>query len=268
MSNDSTKKKIVVALGVCLVCSILVSTAAVSLHGIQEENKKTDKVKNILIAGNLFEDSVDVTKIFDEKIQAEILNLKTGEFLPKDEYGDNLDPEKFDIKAMAKDPQYGTSIPGDADIAQIHRMPLYVPVYKVYEKDRITKYILPIYGKGLWSTLYGFIALDKDLVTIKGITFYEHGETPGLGGEVDNPRWKQTWVGKKAFDGQWNVRIEVIKGKVDPSNKNAIYQIDGLSGSTLTTRGVDHLVRFWLGQNGYAPFFSKLREEGSIYSAH
>ena len=72
----------------------------------------------------------------------------------------------------------------------IKRKPKYMVIYEVEEGDKIDKYIFPIYGKGLWSTMYGFIALDKDLKTIKGFTFYEHGETPGLGGEVDNPKWK------------------------------------------------------------------------------
>ena len=109
--------------------------------------------------------------------------------------------------------------------------------------------------------MFGFVALGSDLRTIEGFTFYEHGETPGLGGEVDNPNWKKTWQGKKAFGEDWEVKIEVIKGRVDPSSDKAKYQVDGLSGSTLTTRGVDYLVKFWLGDNGYGPFLKRLREE-------
>jgi len=134
-------------------------------------------------------------------------------------------------------------------------------IYKVLDDGEISKLILPIYGKGLWSTMYGFIALDRDLCTIKGFTFYEHGETPGLGGEVDNPRWKKSWLGKQAFDENGNCRIHVIKGKVDMNDTNAIYKVDGLSGSTLTTRGVDQTVRFWLGDWGYKPFLDKMRGE-------
>ena len=155
----------------------------------------------------------------------------------------------------------GKLIPSSEDIAQLKRMPKYMAVYFVKEDGEIKEIILPIYGKGLWSTMYGFMALDSDLQTIRGFTFYEHGETPGLGGEVDNPNWKKIWKGKKAFDEEWNVKIEVIKGRVDPSSDNAKYQIDGLSGSTLTTRGVDNLVKFWLGDNGYGPFLEKTERE-------
>jgi Na+-transporting NADH:ubiquinone oxidoreductase subunit C len=261
MSSDSTKKIIVTALGVCLVCSILVASAFVSLHGRVERNKKLDMLKNILIAGNMYDKHTDVLKIFDEKIQTDIIVLKTGQIVPKSEYSDLLDPEDFNIKKLVKVPQYSEAIPANQDISGIKRKPRDMIVYKVVQDGKIEKIILPIYGKGLWSTMYAFIALDRDLKTIKGITFYEHGETPGLGGEVDNPRWKQLWVDKRAFDDEGNVKIEVIKGHVDETRPDAVYKIDGLTGATLTTRGVDHLVRYWLGENGYGPYLTKLKEE-------
>jgi len=261
MSAESTKKIIGVALGICIVCSILVSTAAVMLNARQEENKELEKIRNILQAGNLLDKGKDIKKIYDQYIETRMINLETGETVLETAYTDELNPEKFDIKTLAGDPQYGKSIPANQDLAQIKRMPKYMAVYFVKEDGEIKEVILPIYGKGLWSTMYGFIALNRDLRTVDGFTFYEHGETPGLGGEVDNPSWKKIWKGKEAFDENGDVRIEVIKGRVDPSSENAKYQVDGLSGSTLTTRGVDHLVKFWLGENGYGPFFQRLREE-------
>jgi Na+-transporting NADH:ubiquinone oxidoreductase subunit C len=134
-------------------------------------------------------------------------------------------------------------------------------VYLVKEDNKVDKIVLPVYGKGLWSTMYGFMALDKDLKTVKGFTFYDHAETPGLGGEIDNPRWKNSWKEKQAFDEEGNVKIEVIKGQVDTSRPDAKYQIDGISGATLTARGVDHLVQFWLGDNGYGLLIKSLRED-------
>jgi Na+-transporting NADH:ubiquinone oxidoreductase subunit C len=263
MSHEiSTKKTIGVVLGVCLVCSVLVSTAAVSLKSRLEENKKLDKIKNILDAGNLYSEGKSIEETFRSKIESKIIELESGEFFSEKKYDDIINIEDFDIKVVAADAKYGMEIPSDKDIAGIKRMPKYMAVYLVKEKDEINKIILQIYGKGLWSTMYGFVALNKDLKTIEGFTFYEHGETPGLGGEVDNPRWKQIWKGKLAYDEEWNVKIEVLKGKVDKSSSNAKYQVDGLSGSTMTTRGVDHLVKFWFGENGYAPFITKLREEG------
>jgi Na+-transporting NADH:ubiquinone oxidoreductase subunit C len=261
MHNDSTKKTIGVAVGICLVCSVLVSTAAVSLQKIQARNKKIDQLKNILIAADLLGKDTNVQKVFEENIKSEIIDLKTGDTVPPEQYNDVLNPANFDIKALSRDPQYSQIIPASEDIAQIKRMPVYMVVYKVEQHGKLQKLILSVYGKGLWSTLYGFLTLGNDLRTIQGITFYEQGETPGLGGEVDNPRWQHIWKGKEAFDKDWDLRIQVIKGVVDKSSPEAKYEVDGLSSSTITTRGVDHLVRFWLGENGYGPYFKKLREE-------
>ena len=209
-------------------------------------NKKLDKIKNILQAGNLMDKGSDFKSIYDKYIDGTIINLETGEQLSEDQYPGDLNVEDFAIKKVAGDPELGKSIPSSKDLAQIKRMPKYMSVYFVKEEQEVKEIILPIYGKGLWSTMYGFIALGADMRTIEGFTFYEHGETPGLGGEVDNPSWKKTWQGKKAFGENWEVKIEVLKGRVDPSSDKAKYQIDGLSGSTLTTRGVDNLVKLWI----------------------
>jgi len=254
MTDNSTKKTIGVALGVCLVCSILVSTAAVTLKGIQKANQKKERLKNILEAGDLLVQGENIDKIFQEKIQAEIIDLETGKVLSADAIHEGLQPETFDIKLVARNPELSKKIPANQDLAQIRQMPKFMVIYKVMEESEVIKYILPIYGKGLWSTMYGFIALDRDLVTIQGFTFYEHGETPGLGGEVDNPLWKKSLIGKQAFDADRNLIIHVIKGKVDAASPKALHQVDGLSGSTLTTRGVDQTIRFWIGNLGYGPF--------------
>ena len=107
--------------------------------------------------------------------------------------------------------------------------------------------------------MYGVVALKPDIVTIDSITFYDHGETPGLGGEIENPAWKVRWRGKEALDGEGNVLIEVLDGPVDQSRPGAERQVDGLSGATYTTRGVDQLVKFWLGPDGYGPYLGRLR---------
>ncbi|MCB0745169.1 MAG: Na(+)-translocating NADH-quinone reductase subunit C [Ignavibacteriae bacterium] len=264
MASEKISKTIGVVVGICFVAAIFVSSAAVGLKPIQDENKKLDLLKNILIAGKLYEDGkTNINETYNSKISAEIINLGTGEIVPKSEYDNVLNVEGFDLKTVAASKDHGQEIPPNKDIAGIKRMPKEMAIYMVEENGSVKKYIFPIYGKGLWSTLYGFIALDSDLKTIEGFTFYEHGETPGLGGEVDNPKWKQKWVGKQAYSEDWNVQIEVIKGEVDQSSPKSKYQVDGLSGSTLTTRGVSNLVQFWLGENGYKPFITKLREEGS-----
>ncbi len=259
-NNESVKNIITVALVICLVCSILVSTATVVLKPLQDTNKRLEKKKNVLMAGNLLAGkNPDVEKIFAEKIHAIVIDLKTGLELPKEKLTGDLNPEKFDIIKVSQNPTSSQLLPSNKDIAGIKRIPLYSLLYFAKEDNKINKIIFPIYGQGLWSTLYGFIALDQDLKTIGGITFYEHGETPGLGGEVDNLKWKATWKGKIAFDQNDQYLLKVIKGKTSP---NATSEVDGLSGATLTTRGVDNLVRFWFGPDGFGPFLAKLRKEG------
>jgi Na+-transporting NADH:ubiquinone oxidoreductase subunit C len=259
-STDSIKNTLLVALGVCFVSSILVSATVVSLRATQQENARLDKMKNILSAGDLYSEGIDIEKTYNERIKAEIINLSNGTVVPEDEF-EGLNPTTFDVARVSSDPKYSQVLESGNDPAGIKRRPDKMVIYEVMKDGAIDKLILPIHGQGLWSTLYGFIAIDNDLQTIRGITFYQHGETPGLGGEVDNPNWKAQWNGKMAFDDDHEVIIEVLKGKVDPTSAQANSQIDGLSGSTLTTRGVHNLVRYWLGENGYGPLFERLRKE-------
>lgn len=157
----------------------------------------------------------------------------------------------------------GRSVDAGEDIANIRNRPKYVFVYQVIENNKLQKVILPIYGYGLWSTLYGFVSLGSDFQTIQGLTFYEHAETPGLGGEVDNPRWKGLWEGKKAYNESGDVAISVIKGAVDNNSPRAPYQVDGLSGATITTRGVHNMLQYWLSDRGYGQLIETLKEGGS-----
>ncbi|RKY92158.1 MAG: Na(+)-translocating NADH-quinone reductase subunit C, partial [Ignavibacteriae bacterium] len=232
MSNDSIKKTVLVVLGVCLVCSLLVSTAAVILFPLQEVNRKLDKVKNILVAGELYNEGTDIAKTYDEKIEPVLIELATGEIVSEENFDDVLNIENFDITVLANHPEYGRSIPQPQDLADIKVSPKYMLVYFIKEGEEINKIILPVYGKGLWSTMYAFLALDKDFKTVTGVTFYEHGETPGLGGEIENPRWNNLWKGKKAFDENNKVQLTIIKGVVNRNRPEAGYQIDGLSGAT------------------------------------
>ncbi len=134
-------------------------------------------------------------------------------------------------------------------------------VYQVLDGEELDMIVLPVEGKGLWSTLYGFLALDSDMTTVRGIAFYQHGETPGLGGEIENPRWTGLWVGRKAFDSSWSPALKVIKGKAG-SPEEAPHEVDGISGATLTGNGVSSLVEHWLGPDGYGPYLEKLRWGG------
>ena len=242
-----------VALALCVVCSIVVSAAAVVLKPAQEVNKTRDLKRNILMAAGLYDAGLTIEEQF-QRVDSRVVDISTGE------YATDIDPEGFDQRAAAKDPATSVALDSDADIANIIRQSRYAMVYLVNdEAGDLSRVILPVHGYGLWSTLYGFVALESDGNTIAGLGFYEHKETPGLGGEVDNPRWKDLWKGKQVYrDGA--VAISVVKGSVDQGSDAANWQVDGLSGATLTSRGVSNLVQYWLGEDGFEPYLRNLRE--------
>lgn len=250
--NETLSRVLTVALGLCIVCSVVVSTAAVALKPQQAANKARDLKRNILMAGGLYNPELSVEEQF-ASIEARVVDLDTGMFL------DDVDPSTFDQRKAAKDPSSSKALSGDEDLAKILRRENRATVYLVNdESGALDRIILPIHGYGLWSTLYGFVALESDANTIVGLGFYEHGETPGLGGEVDNPNWKAKWPGKLAYkDGE--VAISILKGAVNPASDDASWQVDGLSGATLTTKGVHNLVQYWLGDDGFAPLLGNIR---------
>lgn len=246
---DSTGKTIAVAVGVCLVGSMVVSAAAVSLRPLQEENKLADKRINILQVAGVYEEGTDINTAF-EAFEPHVLELATGEF------ADQFDATTFDDRAAADDPELSQAL--DDDPAGIGRQSNYVTVYVLRdEAGALDKVIMPIYGYGLWSTLYGYIAVEEDANTIYGLQFYSHSETPGLGAEVDNPRWKALWRDKKLADDAGKLQITVAKTAPAAGEE---YFVNALSGATLTSRGVDNLVKFWMGDAGYAPFLANVKE--------
>lgn len=250
-NQDTIQKTLTVALLLCFVCSVIVSTAAVLLRPMQDANKDQDRKKNILLAAGLYQEGIEIDEQFSV-IKARLVNLDTGTFSLES------DISSFDQRKSAKDPSRSMALSSDQDQAKISRREDQALVYIVESKGEFDKIILPVHGYGLWSTLYGFVALESDLNTIAGLGFYEHGETPGLGGEVDNPRWKAFWPGKLVYK-EGAVAIQLIKGVVDPSSVDSSYQVDGLSGATLTSTGITNLLQFWLGQNGFQTFISNFK---------
>ena len=254
LPNDSILKTLLVAVSLCLVCSVIVSTTATMLKPIQVKNKQLDKKKNILTVAGIEDSSKSIDELFSG-IETKVVELATGE------YTDAVDVSSFDQRKASKDPAYRIELSSEQDIAQIRGLSKYANVYLVGEEDDVSKIILPVKGYGLWSTLYGFLCLESDLQTICGINFYDHNETPGLGGEVDNPNWKQQWQGKKVFNAQGVAEIGLIKGLVEKNTPNPEYKVDGLAGATLTSNGVTNLVRFWVGENGFGPYLQKLQSK-------
>ena len=258
--RDSLGYTLMVAAVLCVVCSLAVSAAAVALRPRQEANEKLDQQKNILDATGLAigEYGIPANKLDSSQIgelnrwiSEKLVDLETGD------YTSEVDINDYDMIEAAMgastsveitDPEYN---PGEK------RRPKVMKVFLVKRPglDKIQQVVLPVYGKGLWGTLYGYLAIKSDLNTIQGLTFYQHKETPGLGGEVDNPLWKAQWDGRKLFDDNGKPAAMVYKGPAPSDNP---YAVDGLSGATITCRGVTNLLGYWLSDDGYGPFLDKL----------
>ena len=254
LPNDDPRKIVGVAVALCLVCAIIVSAAAIGLRPLQEANKLIEKRRNILQVAGLMERGGDIDELF-QQIETRIVDLRSGEFT------DAVDPVAYDQREAARDPALSDAIAPEEDIAAIRRKAHYATVYLV--KDGAGGYgavIIPVHGYGLWSTLYGYLAVKPDGREVVGLQFYEHAETPGLGGEVDNPIWRAKWPGKLLFDEGGELQVEVVKGAA-ATGPDGVHQVDGLAGATLTSRGVSNLVRYWAGETGFGPFLRNLEQE-------
>ena len=268
MQRDSTFYTLTVAVVLCLVCSVVVATAANILRPGIERNEELKRQRNVLVAAGLFDPQTDdkqtVPELYAERVGAVIVDLGDGS-LKKD-----VDLESFLPADYAKENDAFTSTEGN--LMGIEKRENATFAYLVRAEDdpeRIAQIVLPVYGKGLWSTLMGYIALEQqkaegetvgsgDFDRIAGLTFYKHAETPGLGGEIDNPRWKSSWKGKVAYDADGQPQIDIVKGGYDRDSPSADYAIDGLSGATITSNGVESLVNYWLSDAAFKPFVERV----------
>lgn len=252
LPNDNIYKTIGVATLLCLVCSVIVALSAILLKPKQIENKLLDKKTNILAVAGLTDASQPVEERFS-KIESIVVDLDSGAVQV------GMDGNAYDQRKASRDPAQSAVLDKSQDIAVIKRRANLANVYLLREGEALQKIILPVKGYGLWSTMHGFIALESDAETVSGITFYEHGETPGLGGEIENKKWQQSWQGKQLIDENGDVALEVIKGPVSETTSDPQYKVDGLAGATLTSIGVSNLIEFWMGENGFGPYLATLR---------
>ena len=245
------------ALVVCLVCAAVVATAAVLLGPRQAANARLYMEKNVLIAAGLVEPGTalsiaDVDALFDRHVEARLVDLRSGELVPEEA----VDARAFDQRAARNDPAASRIAP--TNNAGIRRLPDRAAVYFIRHDDTVDQLVLAVEGLGMWGTMYGFLALDPDGNTVTGLTYYEHRETPGLGGEVGSPIWQRVWEGRQIYDDQWRARITVIKGIAGDPEDDPL-SVDGLSGATVTSNAVTNLMQFWLGPHGYGPFLDRFR---------
>lgn len=265
MQRDSIQNTFRVAILLCLVCSVMVSVMAVGLRRTQQEKKEQFRQENILKAAGLWKEGADANELFKKHITPVVLDFETDRETDRYEPGDKeVDPRYATRDKELSKPVDGSEGTGE-DIASIRARETYTTLYEVRENGRLKTLVLPIRGYGLWSTLWGFIAIDYSKATdlesleVAGLTYYQHAETPGLGGEVDNELWKAKWPGRQIFDDQGNVVLEVSK------NAAADYQVDALSGATLTSNGVSNMLQYWLGPHGFGPYIkSSLANSSSV----
>lgn len=241
-NNESIGKTLGVVVGLCLVCAVVVSMAAVQLRPLQQANKTQDVQRNILAAAG-FADVKDVSATFNANIEARVVNLESGEFV-------ETDPNSFDFEMTKFDAKRSIKLDKKDDKAGVQRMTTESPVYFAKnDSGKVETIILPVQGYGLWGIMYGFLALDTDTKTVKAINFYKHNETPGLGGEIQNPKWTATWEDKQ-------LPVDIVKGTAGSD----VHKVDGLSGATLTSVGVDNTFKFWTSDKAFGPFLAKVRE--------
>ncbi len=252
----SVTYKLLFAVGLCAVCSLIVSTVSVTLYERQQANRRMlGQGRQILsVAGLIGEEEElsreDIAERLFSRLEARLVELQSGRFY------EGSDAVAFDQEKAARDPESSREV--DDNPAGIKRVPTLARIFVRHAASGVETYVLPIEGKGLWGDMRGFLAIAGDGRTIRGITFYEHSETPGYGAEVESADWQVLWKGRLAFDDAGEARISVVKGKAGSVQEDP-YNVDGISGSTLTGDAVTHLVRFWLGDQGFGPFLSARR---------
>jgi Na+-transporting NADH:ubiquinone oxidoreductase subunit C len=261
--KEGIRNVLTVAIVMCLVCSIVVAGAAVNLRPAQQANKEADKKQNILRAAGMLpaKATVDaegrgVEELFGQ-FTVRAVDLASGRFVA------DFDTDGYNERRAARDPASSRELSNSEDIATLGRLENVALIYIMETDAGIERVVLPVRGYGLWGTLYGYLALEGDLRTISGLAFYEQKETPGLGGEVDNPRWKAQWTGVQLFDAAGKPAVRLVKTRSASGSEAAAYEVDALSGATLTTRGVENLVRFWAGKQGFGPFLEYLKAEAA-----
>ncbi len=258
MDKDSPSRLFGVVIVVSLVCSLLVASATILLREKQQLGKQLERKRNVLVAAGIASPRMSEAEIEAgfARVRPVIVDFTTGKI------DTTVDAARYDMQRAAKDPDTSIAIDPAKDTALLHRMPRYGVMYLLAGEKGVQALVLPISGLGLWSTIYGYISLQNDGKTVSGLTFYQHGETPGLGGEIDNPAWRKQWLGKIALGTAGEPVMQVMRGKVPAGSAGSEHQVDGISGATITSRAVGNMVNFWLGDTAYGKFIPLVLQGG------
>lgn len=250
--KETLGKTVGVVVAVCLVCSIIVSGAAVGLRELQQANAALDRQSNILAAAGLLGEAKtkkEIGIVYDARVVERFVNLATGEYVANPAEGELKPYDMYGRVSKAPD----TSTKAEGSPAGFSRRANVASIFLIKDEvGAVSRIILPVHGSGLWDLMFGFLALDSDGHTIRELIFYQHKETPGLGGEIQNPEWQAKWNGKQLFS-NGDVVIEVNKG----DNRDDQYAVDALSGATLTSNGVENTLQYWASDNGYGNYLKK-----------
>lgn len=242
--KETLGKTVGVVVAVCLVCSIIVSGAAVGLRSLQETNAALDMKTNILSAAGLLaqtSNKEEIASLYSERVEEKYVELSTGKYVPKPS-------DDFNMFKAAKTDEYGVEVQ-NSKVGLKQRSSIATVYHIKNEAGDVSRIILPVYGSGLWDLMYGFLALDNDGHTIRELIYYQHKETPGLGAEVQNPSWQAKWDGKQLYkNGEVAISVDKNVGNDNP------YAVDALSGATLTSNGVENTLVYWAGENGYETY--------------
>ncbi len=219
----------------------LLAFAAVSLRPEQQRQEDMFKKKSILNSVMEIGPEDDILKIYGENIKSIVVDINGKEIT-----------ESEGVALVAEDVPVGKEYKKDA------KDRLY-PVFEIKGSNgEAEAYILPIYGNGLWDRIYGYLALEKDCNTIKGVVFDHIGETPGLGARITEKGFQQRFIGKTIFDDNGRlVGVTVLKG--ESTNPTDPHQVDGLSGATITAKGVEAMIFAYM--ENYQGFFRKVKSE-------
>lgn len=247
---DTPARTVGFAAALALACSLIVTIAVSLLRPYQQAYDALDRDRAVLLAAGLLDGGVAVSdrEIVEQfvSLDAFVVDLTTGSLAA------GLDPARFDIETALEDPNASFTIPGDLDTAGIGSSPRYVPIYRAPSSGRI---VLPMVARGMWSTIYYYLALEADLNTIAGAAIYKHGETPGIGDRIEDRDWLASWRGKQAYDESGIVAIGFGRSA---ARREPQHRIDGITGATVTVSGLDGSIRYWLSESGYRTALAEL----------
>jgi len=251
-SNDDRVKVFGIAILVALFSSILVSTASVVLKPLQEAHLEAERAARMARMLDTLPGMREImVELGVDALQTRVVDLGSGAFV-----GD-VDPSDFDPQSAITDPEQSIAIPPTEDVAGLGRRAKLAPVYLLEREGELFLVVLPVSGSGYQSTLRAMLALNADLRTVAALTITEQGETPGLGARIEDPEWQALWAGTEIADSSGQIIVDVVRRK--PTQP---YEVDGISGATITSNGVASMLRYWLGDHGFGPFLDRLKSEG------